>query len=845
MTSGLKTRLLTSCARDRGYSEGSSELVSRFIPTPYAVSEPGPFVCTMPKSSLKASRRAQQLHAALSLRHAGVKRSHEDAGAFSAAATLAAFATAAVLVASPMAFDDSESPVVAPAVAFDGVEFNSSSEEWLKDVVTGEDGVVELSWSPDAGRNLRGPYRGDSKSTIRRRRVAAEEEAESREKEAAGDKAAHRKQTKMSAFFAPVEQAPSPDAADAVAAAAGGAANVSSSLEHDYEDSTPDVLSVDECLEQIESTQLALFSANKKYNVNTNYDHLRFLMVYRYFTLRCGNDTAEPLGKMEASLQASAIVPPFTPRDYLSRCIRVWADYYALCQELPPRRQGAHAKIKSFIDDADNNNMLLTLLRSMPRNTRSAENFARAVNEKFPQLSICPRTASEWMHRLKFHPGGLHSTVYKDGHERPDVKVDRSIFIDTMQSLFPRMPIFEGPDLLTVTEPHALRTGVGATGPGFDDRPLIWFVHDESICDSSGGRKTPWIEEGHPPMQPKRGESIMISRFLSPWGMSPLDYVTMEPGINKDGYWTNRHLIAQLHSWLPTLATRFPGKQIVVQFDNSRNHGVYAPDALYASRLNLSDGYPELTASDKAAGMESAAFRNTTWVDGFGVTHLQSFLYTDGTMDAKDPSRPAHKGIKTILKERGLWRESYDPAREYRLPPTAPLGAGEFGPERPAGVATVIRKGRMLLAEALQLLEQQPDFIAQRRKNWVTEVVESYGHIAVFNAKFHPELAPIEYFWGQMKKFLRCRCDYTMATLRATLPLAIASVSLTTIRRHYAHVCRYMKAYSDQSLSLCQIEWAMRKYSSHRRAKEPPADLDTQFLTPAWFDNMPAKLRGE
>lgn len=125
----------------------------------------------------------------------------------------------------------------------------------------------------------------------------------------------------------------------------------------------------------------------------------------------------------------------------------------------------------------------------------------------------------------------------------------------------------------------------------------------------------------------------------------------------------------------------------------------------------------------------------------------------------------------------------------------------------------------------------------------MTEIVESFGHIAIFNAKFHPELAPIEYFWGQMKKYLRCHCDYTMATLRTSLPTAIASVSLSTVRRHFAHVRRYMMAYSTGGLTLSQIEWAMRKYSSHRRAKEPPADLDDQFLTVAWFADMPAKLR--
>ena len=43
----------------------------------------------------------------------------------------------------------------------------------------------------------------------------------------------------------------------------------------------------------------------------------------------------------------------------------------------------------------------------------------------------------------------------------------------------------------------------------------------------------------------------------------------------------------------------FPGYQAAIQFDISANHCVFTPDALIASRLNLSDAYPELTARGK------------------------------------------------------------------------------------------------------------------------------------------------------------------------------------------------------------------------------------------------------
>ena len=142
-------------------------------------------------------------------------------------------------------------------------------------------------------------------------------------------------------------------------------------------------------------------------------------------------------------------------------------------------------------------------------------------------------------------------------------------------------------------------------------------------------------------------------------------------------------------------------------------------------------------------------------------------------------------------------------------------------------------------------MDQQPDFVEQRLHNWIAETVESFGYVAIFGPKFHPELAHIELYWGEVKRYLRHRCDYSMETLRTNIPIALNSVPTATFRRHYAHVIRYMRAYSDNSLSLAQIEWAMRKYTSHRRAKEPTADLDARFLGKEWFTDLPESLRQE
>ena len=77
-------------------------------------------------------------------------------------------------------------------------------------------------------------------------------------------------------------------------------------------------------------------------------------------------------------------------------------------------------------------------------------------------------------------------------------------------------------------------------------------------------------------------------------------------------------------------------------------------------------------------------------------------------------------------------------------------------------------------------MSQQPDFLAQKSR--LEEVIITAGHQIIFYLKFHCELNYIENFWGAAKKFSRSNCDYSWMGLQRTVPLALASVSLTTIR---------------------------------------------------------------
>ena len=231
------------------------------------------------------------------------------------------------------------------------VEFNSSDDEWLNDLLVVDGEVdVELSWVDGAGAGLRAPHTGDSRATSFRHRKERRDEAAV---SLANDKFAGRKQIKLDSFFKPLS---------ALSAAAASIGDTHSQIaarrcpyDRDYDDAGSGVLTIDECIEELERSRSVSVSSNRKYNIDSNYDHLRYLMMYRYFLLRRGVGWAEPMGKMEASRTATLIASP-VEKDYLSRCIRVWGDYFSLTKEIPVRRQGCHVKYASFIDYKDNYN---------------------------------------------------------------------------------------------------------------------------------------------------------------------------------------------------------------------------------------------------------------------------------------------------------------------------------------------------------------------------------------------------------------------------------------------------------------------------------------------------------
>ncbi|KIK82326.1 hypothetical protein PAXRUDRAFT_153951 [Paxillus rubicundulus Ve08.2h10] len=110
-----------------------------------------------------------------------------------------------------------------------------------------------------------------------------------------------------------------------------------------------------------------------------------------------------------------------------------------------------------------------------------------------------------------------------------------------------------------------------------------------------------------------------------------------------------------------------------------------------------------------------------------------------------------------------------------------------------------------------RILEQWPDFGEQ--KSLVQETIESLGHMCIFLPKFHCELNPIEFFWGQVKKYLCDNCDYTFDTLKTNMPIALKSVSVNTIRLWKHHLYQWMNAY-HLGLTTRNAQLRVKQFSS-------------------------------
>ena len=156
------------------------------------------------------------------------------------------------------------------------------------------------------------------------------------------------------------------------------------------------------------------------------------------------------------------------------------------------------------------------------------------------------------------------------------------------------------------------------------------------------------------------------------------------------------------------------------------------------------------------------------------------------------------KGIKRVLKERGLWPER-------RLVLECPTMHDRPGCNPQGGCC------------ARRVLGAEKDFRDQ--KGHLQEEVANLGHRVLFYPKFHCELNPIERYWCRAKWFARENCGYDFEALKATVPEALASVTNASIRGFFRLAQRAIDAYSA-GLQYRTSEFKQTVYKSHRQVED-------------------------
>ena len=207
----------------------------------------------------------------------------------------------------------------------------------------------------------------------------------------------------------------------------------------------------------------------------------------------------------------------------------------------------------------------------------TTEMFCQWVKESF-SVDICTETARCWLHHLGFNISNHQKGVFFDGHEREDVVVYRSDFLEKLAKL----------DETTITP--AQQSPCVADG----EQLYIRVVHDESTFYSNADQTRFWNDgEAQVLRQKSLGSSIMVSDFL----VEGNGYLKDDNGAprlyletQKDGYFNNDMFIQQVKTAIAIFDRKFPGKTAIFLFDNAPSHKKYPPDGLSANNMNVYPG---------------------------------------------------------------------------------------------------------------------------------------------------------------------------------------------------------------------------------------------------------------
>lgn len=382
--------------------------------------------------------------------------------------------------------------------------------------------------------------------------------------------------------------------------------------------------------------------------------------------------------------------------------------------------------------------------------------------------SISLTTARRWMTKLGYHWMDTPSGQYVDGHEREDV-------VEYRQNVF--LPAW-------FAKEHKLRVWTKETigkpaSISVDERQTVFWLHDETVFYAHDRRERRWVPDTETAVPKPKGEgaSLMVADFVSAdygWLRSPdgkeSARVVIRPGVQRDGYFTNSDVLAQVTMAMDIVQKHYPHDDHVFVFDNAPTHLKRSNTALSARKMPLNTSKPnknwlvETPALDEFGKqlygpngkklMEKVQMDPGTFADG----SPQSFYFPEGHEFAG-----CFKGMKVILEERGFGDQIRDQqlkreCTKFHCPP--------------GRVDCCIRR----------LLYSQPDF------RGVTSLLEEHcrnrGFEVLFLPKFHPELNFIEQCWGRAKwSYRQLPASPREDDLERNALKSLDSISLDLMRR--------------------------------------------------------------
>ncbi|CAK5270383.1 unnamed protein product [Mycena citricolor] len=254
-------------------------------------------------------------------------------------------------------------------------------------------------------------------------------------------------------------------------------------------------------------------------------------------------------------------------------------------------------------------------------------------------------TAHRWLKKLDWRFGAKAKGMYVDGHEREDIVEYRKGFVRRWKEEYELRMVLHGKDGEIISEPH------GFLVPQWPRFRLILVTHDESTFFARDRRKLVWnnMLKGPEPERKGEGESIMISDFLTPEFGRLKDgeddaRLIFEAGKNRDGYFTNEHLMEQTSRAIDVFEARTNRTATgLFLFDNAPSHQKRAADALTARSI--------------------CKRPSATWTPHPGGPKMRNGFFADGSAHdfyfASDHPTMAgwFKGSEQILREQGLFHE--------------------------------------------------------------------------------------------------------------------------------------------------------------------------------------------